>query len=212
MRIVHWEGMPTWQGILKECFAVVNFHYLSWKGGYDYKRHRWLSENCSISRALSYFSDLTLSQEFQPMAAQLSMKAALPLAKILATASCRSSKTGPSALAMGILQCCTKPSIYGWHRLSFQRFTAYTSGTMMENANITDAIKYTNIKGSDRCVFSWQNRWLNWQGLGLFDHWWLNKDFVSFSLHFDKYKFNENTRGASCGNQCLILGAVCRYT
>ena len=46
---------------------------------------------------LSYFSDLTLSQEFQPMAAQLSMKAALPLAKILATASCRSSKTGSSS-------------------------------------------------------------------------------------------------------------------
>ena len=46
-------------------------------------------------RALSYYSDLTLSQELQPMAAQLSKKAALPLAKILATASCRSSKTGP---------------------------------------------------------------------------------------------------------------------
>ena len=33
------------------------------------------------------YSDLTLSQAFQPMAAQLSMKAAPPLAKILATAS-----------------------------------------------------------------------------------------------------------------------------
>ena len=47
-------------------------------------------------RALSYNSDATLSQTFQPMTAQLSMKAELPLAKILATASCRSSKTGPS--------------------------------------------------------------------------------------------------------------------
>ena len=54
--------------------------------------------NTDYSWALSYYSDLTLSQEFQPMAAQLSMKAALPLAKILATASCRSSKTGPWAL------------------------------------------------------------------------------------------------------------------
>ena len=44
---------------------------------------------------LFYYSDLTLSESFQPMAAQLSNKAALPLAKILATASCRSSKTGP---------------------------------------------------------------------------------------------------------------------
>ena len=48
------------------------------------------------TRALSYYSDLTLSQEFQPMAAQLSLKAALPLAKIRATTSCRSSKTGPT--------------------------------------------------------------------------------------------------------------------
>ena len=45
--------------------------------------------------ALSYYTDLTLSQTFQPMTAQLSQKAALPLAKILATASGRSSKTGP---------------------------------------------------------------------------------------------------------------------
>ena len=53
------------------------------------------------SRVLSYYSDLTLSQEFQPMAAQLSMKAALPLAKTLATASCRSSKTGPCVAVVG---------------------------------------------------------------------------------------------------------------
>ena len=55
------------------------------------------------ARALSYYSDLTLSQEFQPMEMQLSMKAALPLAKILATALCRSSKTGPRALASMVL-------------------------------------------------------------------------------------------------------------
>ena len=36
----------------------------------------------SPGAALSFCSDLTLSQEFQPMAAQLSIKAALPLAKI----------------------------------------------------------------------------------------------------------------------------------
>ena len=44
---------------------------------------------------LNYRSELTLSQEFQPMAEQLSMKAALPLAKNLVTASWRSSDTGP---------------------------------------------------------------------------------------------------------------------
>ena len=53
------------------------------------------SPTMAQARALSYYSDLTLSQEFQPMAAQVSTKAVLPLAKILATASCRSSNTGP---------------------------------------------------------------------------------------------------------------------
>ena len=45
--------------------------------------------------ALSYYSHLTLLHAFQPMAAQLSKKAALPLAEILATTSCHSSNTGP---------------------------------------------------------------------------------------------------------------------
>ena len=56
--------------------------------------------------ALSYYSDLTLLQEFQPTAAQLSMKAALPLAKILATASCRSSKTGPRQEGTNAMKAC----------------------------------------------------------------------------------------------------------
>ena len=83
-------------------------------GGNTHRFHEKLGLNCSLSKiyrtcahcldfnglfiqamALSYYSDLALSQEFQPMAAQLSMKAALPLSKILATASCRSSNTGP---------------------------------------------------------------------------------------------------------------------
>ena len=50
-----------------------------------------------MSRALSYYCDMTLSQEFKPMGAQLSLKAALPLVGILATASDRCSKTGPGA-------------------------------------------------------------------------------------------------------------------
>ena len=43
------------------------------------------------------FQGPVLPQAFQPMAVQLSKKAALPLAKILTTMSCRSSKTGPRA-------------------------------------------------------------------------------------------------------------------
>ena len=42
----------------------------------------------------SHDSDLTLSQAFLPMAAQLSKKAVPPLVKVFAIASCRSSKTG----------------------------------------------------------------------------------------------------------------------
>ena len=48
------------------------------------------------SRVLYYYSDLKLSQKFQPMAAQLSMKAALPLAEILAIAPCRCSNNNKS--------------------------------------------------------------------------------------------------------------------
>ena len=55
---------------------------------------------CLRSMALSYYSVLTpwrqILQAFQPMATQLSKKAVLPLAKILATASCLS-KTWPWA-------------------------------------------------------------------------------------------------------------------
>ena len=54
------------------------------------KTHKYVE-----STALYYYSDLTLSQEFQPMAAQLSMEAALPLARILVTASCCNSNTEP---------------------------------------------------------------------------------------------------------------------
>ena len=52
--------------------------------------------------ALNYYGDMTLSQTFQPMATQLSMKAVLPLAKGLATASCRSSNTGSWPSRRGI--------------------------------------------------------------------------------------------------------------
>ena len=48
-----------------------------------------------LLQALYYYTDLTLLQSFQPMAAQLLKKAALPLAKNFVTASCRSSNTGP---------------------------------------------------------------------------------------------------------------------
>ena len=56
-----------------------------------------LVQNCGISMALHYYNDLKLSRKFQPMAAQLSMKAAPPLAKILVTASCCRGNTGHCA-------------------------------------------------------------------------------------------------------------------
>ena len=71
-----------------------------------------------VSWAL-YYSDLTLSQEFQPKAAQLSMKAALPLAKILTTVPCRSSNTGPSAVILA-----TFP--FQWWR-NFEEYRHYWS-------------------------------------------------------------------------------------
>ena len=67
-----------------------------------------------VARALSYNNDLTLSQSFQPMVAQLSKKAALPLAKIIATTSCRNSKTGPRITTPATATC---PICYEWHKL-----------------------------------------------------------------------------------------------
>ena len=55
-------------------------------------------------RALSCYGDLTLLQEFQPTTEQLLKKAASRLAKILATASCRSSDTGPSVISLAVGQ------------------------------------------------------------------------------------------------------------
>ena len=49
-------------------------------------------------RAVSYYSDLTLSQEFKPMAAQLSKKAAPPLAKFLRQRHVAVVKQGPGPL------------------------------------------------------------------------------------------------------------------
>ena len=62
-----------------------------------------LFTTCITAWAMSYYCDTTLSQEFQPMEQQLSLEAALPLAKRFATASDRCSKTGPSTAASNIV-------------------------------------------------------------------------------------------------------------
>ena len=58
--------------------TVVDSHHISRMAA-----PQWIRIPHWVTWALSYYSDMTLSQEFQPMAAQLSMKAALPLAKFL---------------------------------------------------------------------------------------------------------------------------------
>ena len=112
--------------------CTFNQHYGYWWSGALAPGHQypqcWVNiilveviywgSNQGQGRALSYYSDLTLSQEFQPMAAQLSMKAALPLAKILATASCRSSKTGPS-IGLVMAWCHQLRSL--WNRWNIQQ-------------------------------------------------------------------------------------------
>ena len=83
----HWNvHNPSAQGCAAGLFAV----WLGCVAGHPYgwRTHPW---------SQSYYKDQMLSQSFQPMAAQLSKKAALPLTKILVTASCRSSKTRPSS-------------------------------------------------------------------------------------------------------------------
>ena len=48
------------------------------------------------TRALNNYSDVTLSQDIKPMGTQLLLKAALLLAKMIATATDRFSNAGPS--------------------------------------------------------------------------------------------------------------------
>ena len=54
-------------------------------------------EICLQAWALYYLCDITLSQEFSPMGAQLSLKTVLQMAEILATASNLCNNTGPGS-------------------------------------------------------------------------------------------------------------------
>ena len=58
-----------------------------------------INRSTIVAWALYYYRFCDTSQEFQPMASQLSKKAALPLAKILATCRNNVSNTGPRALS-----------------------------------------------------------------------------------------------------------------
>ena len=82
---------------------------------------------CSATRALFYYCDMTLSQKFEPMAAQLSLKAAMPLTERIATGSDRCSKTGPSDDKLSVM------TVFGFqwtnthvHSLSFSVFLFLT--------------------------------------------------------------------------------------
>ena len=76
--------------------------------------HRQFCFGLSVQGSI-YYSDLTPLQCFQPMAVQLSKKAVLPLAKILATASCRNNKTGPGAPHIPL------PDIQGQVKLQYEQ-------------------------------------------------------------------------------------------
>ena len=97
-------------------------------------------------RTLYYCSDLTLSQEFQPMAAQLSMKAALPLAKILVT-SCRSSNIRPWPSACKVL--CTIFRMFFWPLMVvFNSDHMIPSKWRMSSCEISRHYNIWNIEGS----------------------------------------------------------------
>ena len=81
----------------------------SWESGSFHSVPAW--ENWMLThhsnwcpRILSYYCDMTLLQEFQPMGAQLSLKAVLPLAERLATVSDHCNKTGPCSASPVV--CC----------------------------------------------------------------------------------------------------------
>ena len=77
-------------GYTIEClFQIDKGHAQCWgHGTFLVTVVQWIWRRWCCVQVMYYYSDLTLSQEFQSMAAQLSMKAALPLAKILPIAPC----------------------------------------------------------------------------------------------------------------------------
>ena len=95
----HWQQAITWTNIDLSSKVLCGIHLTCIPASHELNSYHVHGDytfkiTTTYPRALSYNSDLMLSQSFQPMVAQLSKKAALPLAKILATTSCRSSKTG----------------------------------------------------------------------------------------------------------------------
>ena len=128
----NWSGLPNVRvksstkktpnpdGVTSQRVSNVGSVSMSWRHYVIFGAH---DKEYIIGWALSYYSDLTLSQKFQPVAAQLSMKAAPPLTKILATASCRNSKTGSKPCWTSVQRnSCNAASIHaGWlmlHALS----------------------------------------------------------------------------------------------
>ena len=116
-----WKQKASYEGIYHEntglphLFAnmtfLIIFVFIYRNNGKPINLHTW---------ELSCYNDvsLSLSLSFQPMAAQLSKKAALPLAKILAKTSCRSSKTGPRIIY--IYRCKISPSKPTPYTLSYK--------------------------------------------------------------------------------------------
>ena len=108
--------------------CLITFCVISWmmqptanKETVGFPSSTSLDDYWQDAMALSYYSDLTLSQSFQPMGAQLSKKAALPLAQIIATASCRSSKTGPCNAHGTLTQTITWTNAYPWRTCVTER-------------------------------------------------------------------------------------------
>ena len=119
------------------------------------------------SGTLYYYCDLAHPQEFQPMPAQLSMKAALPLAKILATASCRSSNIGHwFSAAMPLQNECMEAQITYYRCLL----------TYNQHDIITDTTTVTLFLKSFACAIIWYKiqNFIYWWEITLAQQWYTN--------------------------------------
>ena len=94
-------------------------------------------------RALSYYSDLTLSQEFQLMVAQLSMKTVLPLVKILAASPIN---WDPDNTLISKWIWMYRTIYISKHRLTYQRPVLLKHTASQFKDIVTDTQKYMPIK------------------------------------------------------------------
>ena len=103
---------------------------------------------------------MTLSQEFWPMGAQFSLKAALPLSENIATATDRYNNTGPRCLLRGIHGFTDRLSLQRDSNMGFEVFFHVSLNKMSTNRRLVSDLRHHDAEGTSmlsvriNCLYS----------------------------------------------------------